>query len=339
MRILVTGGAGYIGSHTCLELLACGHELVVVDNFCNGHEEALGRVERLSGKPVTVVEGDIQDRALMTSLLREKGSEAVIHFAGLKAVGDSVSDPLSFYTNNVFGTISLLEAMRDCDVRKIVFSSSATVYGDPRWLPITENHPLRAKNPYGTTKLVIEDLLRDLYRSDSSWAIAMLRYFNPVGAHESGRIGEDPKGVPTNLMPFIAQVANGRRDELRIWGGDYPTRDGTGERDYNHVVDLAEGHVAAIEALEAGGMSEVNLGTGTAYTVLDMVRAFEEVSGRPIPYKIVERRPGDAASCFADPSLAEQRFGWRARRGLLEMCRDHWRWEQQNPDGYRDRSA
>ncbi len=295
MSVLVTGGAGFIGSHTCLELLKQGEEVVVYDNFSNGHPEALSRVERLSGRTLTIVEGDIQDNALLRKVIKDHNCQTVVHFAGLKAVGDSVSDPLSFYNNNVFGTISLLDAMAACGAKTLVFSSSATVYGNPKWLPITENHALRALNPYGRTKLIIEDLLRDLYASDPSWSIGILRYFNPVGAHESGEIGEDPKGIPTNLMPYIAQVAAGVRPMLNVWGDDYPTLDGTGERDYLHVVDLAVGHIAALDTLRSPTLFEVNLGTGNAFSVLEMVEAFRQASGQEIPAEMQGRRPGDAA--------------------------------------------
>ncbi|UWQ93632.1 UDP-glucose 4-epimerase GalE (plasmid) [Rhodobacteraceae bacterium M382] len=334
MKILVTGGAGYIGAHTCLAVLEQGYEVVVYDNFSNGHVEALRRVQRLAGRTLDIVRGDIQDRNLIRKTLQEHRCGGVIHFAGLKAVGDSVSNPLSFYNNNVFGTISLLDAMEDCNVRRLVFSSSATVYGDPRWLPITENHPLRALNPYGRTKLMIEDVLRDLYASDPSWSIGILRYFNPVGAHSSGEIGEDPKGVPTNLMPYIAQVASGLRSSLKVFGDDYPTLDGTGERDYLHVVDLAEGHIAALKVLEAPTLFEVNLGTGNCSTVLEMVDAFARASGRDIPVEHQNRRAGDAASCFADASKALELLGWRAWRDIDTMCRDHWNWQSRNPEGY-----
>lgn len=345
--ILVTGGAGYIGSHTCVELLNAGFDVTVFDNFCNSHPEALARVERITGKKLRIVRGDCRDRATLVAALRESSANAVIHFAGLKAVGESVKQPLDYYDNNVVGTLRLLEAMSECDVKKLVFSSSATVYGDPKWLPLTEDHPLSATNPYGRSKLMVEDILRDLYRSDSSWRCGILRYFNPVGAHPSGLIGEDPQGIPDNLMPFVAQVAIGRREFLNVWGNDYPTPDGTGVRDYIHVVDLALGHLKALKALEtapvpsspdvqtqSGGCLTVNLGTGVGYSVLDMVRAFEQASGRPVPYKIGPRRPGDIASCYADPRLAFDLLDWRAERGLEEMCADSWRWQSTNPEGF-----
>jgi UDP-glucose 4-epimerase len=333
--ILVTGGAGYIGSHTCIELIKAGHDVVVLDNFCNSHPEAIARVEKIVGKKIPLVRGDIRDRELLTNVLREYHCDSVIHFAGLKAVGESVEKPLDYYDNNVVGSLRLLEAMRDAGVKAFLFSSSATVYGDPQRLPLTEDHPLSATNPYGRTKLVIEDMLRDFARSAPDWRIGILRYFNPVGAHESGTIGEDPQGIPNNLMPFIAQVAVGRREKLNVWGDDYPTPDGTGVRDYIHVVDLAIGHVRALERLEReAGCFAVNLGTGQGYSVLDMVKAFERASGRPVPYTLAPRRAGDVAACYADPHLAHELLGWKAERGLDAMCADSWRWQQQNPKGY-----
>ena len=336
--IFVTGGAGYIGSHTCVELLNAGHEVTAFDNFSNSHAESLARVQRITGKSLRVVRGDIRDRAAVTTVLRESRATAVIHFAGLKAVGESVAEPLAYYDNNVNGTLRLLEAMAECGVKTLVFSSSATVYGNPERLPLTEDHPLSATNPYGRTKLVIEEMLRDLHRSDPSWRLGILRYFNPVGAHATGMIGEDPQGVPNNLLPFVAQVAIGRREYLNVWGGDYPTPDGTGVRDYIHVVDLAIGHLKALEALaklqEPETCLTVNLGTGIGYSVLDIVRAFEQASGRTVPYEIAPRRPGDVAACYADPKLAQERLGWRAERGLTHMCADAWRWQSANPHGY-----
>lgn len=333
--ILVTGGAGYIGSHTCVELLNAGQEVTVFDNFCNSQPEALARVERITGKRPTLIHGDIRDRQALVAALRDSGARAVIHFAGLKAVGESVEHPLRYYDNNVVGTVRLLEAMAECQVKSLVFSSSATVYGDPQRLPLTEDHPLSTTNPYGQTKLVIEDMLRDLFRSDPSWRIGILRYFNPVGAHASGLIGEDPQGVPNNLLPFVAQVAVGRREVLNVWGNDYPTPDGTGVRDYIHVVDLALGHLKALEKLETSPQClAVNLGTGVGYSVLDMVRAFEKASGRPVPYQVGHRRAGDIASCYADPAQALSLLGWRAERGLDTMCADAWRWQSANPNGY-----
>jgi len=333
--IFVTGGAGYIGSHTCVELLDAGHDVTVFDNFCNSQPEALRRVERITGKRLTCVEGDIRDRVALTAALQASGASAVIHFAGLKAVGESVAQPLTYYDNNVVGTVRLLQAMQDCGVHSLVFSSSATVYGDPQRLPLTEDHPLSATNPYGQTKLSIEHMLRDLQQSDSAWRIAILRYFNPVGAHASGLIGEDPQGVPNNLLPYVAQVAVGRREFLNVWGNDYATPDGTGVRDYIHVVDLARGHLAALVALQNQPQClTVNLGTGTGYSVLDMVRAFEAASGRPVPYQIAPRRSGDVAACYANPALAKRLLGWQAQRDLSAMCQDAWRWQSANPNGY-----
>ena len=336
--IFITGGAGYIGSHTCVELLDAGCDITVFDNFSNSHPEALARVERITGKRLCQVRGDIRDRAALVMALRESGASAVIHFAGLKAVGESVTQPLDYYDNNVVGTLRLLEAMGECGVKTLVFSSSATVYGDPIRLPLTEDHPLSATNPYGRSKLMIEEILRDLHRSDAFWKLGILRYFNPVGAHASGLIGEDPQGTPNNLLPFVAQVAVGRRAHLNVWGDDYSTPDGTGVRDYIHVVDLAVGHLKALKALErlqdADGGLTVNLGTGTGYSVLDIVKAFEQASGRTVPYKIAPRRPGDIASCYADPQRALELLGWRAERGLSAMCADAWRWQHTNPNGY-----
>jgi len=334
VSILVTGGAGYIGSHTCVELLQAGHQVVVFDNFSNSHPEALNRVEQLTGRAPVLVQGDIRDQDAVEAALRQHGCTAVVHFAGLKAVGESVEQPLRYYDNNVVGTQRLLTAMQNCGVHTIVFSSSATVYGDPQRLPLTEDHPLSATNPYGRSKLFIEDMLRDLYRAQPQWRIAILRYFNPVGAHASGRIGENPLGTPNNLMPFVAQVAVGRRELLNVWGGDYATADGTGVRDYIHVVDLANGHLKALQRLDAPQCAEVNLGTGNGYSVLDVVKAFEEASGQAVPYRISPRRPGDVAACYADPSHAERFLGWKAQFDLAAMCRDHWNWQKQNPEGY-----
>ncbi|WP_456452359.1 UDP-glucose 4-epimerase GalE [Hydrogenimonas sp.] len=331
-KIFVTGGAGYIGSHTCVELLEAGYEVVVYDNLSNASEEALRRVEKITGKPVAFVRGDIRDAEALEKAMA--GCDAVIHFAGLKAVGESVKKPLEYYDNNVCGTVNLLEVMKKLGIKAIVFSSSATVYGDPDFLPLTEEHPLRTTNPYGQTKLVIEEILRDLWRSDGSWRISILRYFNPVGAHESGLIGEDPQGIPNNLMPFVAQVAVGRREKLQVFGGDYPTHDGTGVRDYIHVVDLAKGHVAALRALKKPQCEAVNLGTGNGYSVLDVVKAFEAASGQKVPYEIVDRRPGDIAACYADPTKAKKLLGWEAKYDMRRMCEDAWRWQSMNPKGY-----
>lgn len=336
--ILVTGGAGYIGSHTCVELLQAGHDVTVFDNFSNSHPESLERVQRITGKRLRLIRGDIRDQAALVTALRDSGAHSVIHFAGLKAVGESVEQPLSYYDNNVVGSLHLLQAMGICGVKTLVFSSSCTVYGDPQRWPLTEDHPLSATNPYGQTKLTVEHMLRDVQRSEASWRIGILRYFNPVGAHDSGLIGEDPLGTPNNLMPFVAQVAIGRRPHLNVFGDDYPTPDGTGVRDYIHVVDLAIGHLKALEALERWAQPAecltVNLGTGKGYSVLDIVRAFEQASGKQVAYKIAPRRPGDAASCYADPSKAMAILGWRAERNLTDMCADAWHWQKRNPHGY-----
>lgn len=334
--ILVTGGAGFIGSHTCVELLNAGLDVTVFDNLCNSQPEALERVERITGRTVRLIEGDIRDRGALVAALQGSAATAVIHFAGLKAVGEAVEKPLAYYDNNVIGSVRLLEAMVECKVKSLVFSSSATVYGDPQRLPLTEDHPLSATNPYGKTKLVIEDMLRDLFRSDPAWRISILRYFNPVGAHASGLIGEDPQGTPNNLLPFVAQVAVGRREFVNVWGNDYPTPDGTGVRDYIHVVDLASGHLKALERLQQQAECRaINLGTGVGYSVLDMLRAFEVASGKPVPYRIAGRREGDIASCYADPAQAAALLGWRATRDLQTMCTDAWRWQRANPNGYR----
>lgn len=333
--LLVTGGAGYIGSHTCVELLQAGYGVVVADNLCNSRREVFGRIERIAGRAVTFHECDVRDAAALRGIFREHAIDAVLHFAGLKAVGESVDRPIEYYDNNVGGTLALCRAMAEAGVRKLVFSSSATVYGDPDAVPVREDHPLRPTNPYGHSKAMIEAILQDLFRSDPAWKIALLRYFNPVGAHESGLIGEDPGGVPNNLLPFIAQVAVGRREALNVYGNDYPTPDGTGVRDYIHVVDLARGHLAALEKLATTSeVLSVNLGTGRGYSVLEMVEAFRRASGRDIPYRIVARRPGDVAACYADPALAARLLGWRAERGLERICRDAWRWQSMNPDGY-----
>lgn len=333
--IFVTGGAGYIGTHTVVELLKAGHEVTVFDNFCNSQPEAVVRVQRITGKKATMVQGDIRDTVALVAALRASGARAVIHLAGLKAVGDSVQYPLAYYDNNVVGTVRLLQAMNDCDIKTLVFSSSATVYGDPQRLPLTEDHPLTATNPYGQTKLVIEEMLRDLYRSDPGWRISILRYFNPVGAHASGLIGEDPLGIPNNLLPFVAQVAVGRREFLNVWGNDYATPDGTGVRDYIHVVDLALGHLKALQRLTHHAECQaINLGTGVGYSVLDMVNAFEQASGKPVPYQVAPRRSGDIAACYADSTKAQILLGWRAERGLETMCDDAWRWQIGNPNGY-----
>ena len=334
MSILVTGGAGYIGTHTCVELLNAGHDVVIFDNFTNSHPEALKRVEKITGRKLTFVEGDIRDQTALETTLRRHGCRAVIHFAGLKAVGESVEKPLDYYDNNVIGSHRLLMAMNNCGVNTLVFSSSATVYGEPQCLPLNEGHPLSATNPYGRSKLIVEDMLRDLHRSSPDWCIAILRYFNPVGAHKSGQIGEAPHGTPNNLMPFVAQVAAGQKEFLNVWGDDYPTHDGTGVRDYIHVVDLAVGHLKALVQLNTPQCTEINLGTGNGYSVLEVLKAFEDASGQHIPYRVSPRRPGDVAACYADSSLAERYLGWKAVRDLAAMCSDHWNWQKQNPQGY-----
>jgi len=335
MRTLVTGGAGYIGSHTCLELLNAGHEVVVVDNLINSKVEAIQRVQELAGKAIEFHEVDLLDRGALSAVFDVRPVDAVIHFAGLKAVGESVSMPLRYYHNNITGTLVLCEVMQEHEVKDLVFSSSATVYGDPSRVPITEDMPLSATNPYGRTKLMIEEILRDLYISDRGCNIALLRYFNPVGAHASGRIGEDPNGIPNNLVPYIAQVAVGKLPELRVFGGDYPTPDGTGVRDYIHVTDLALGHLQALQKLQSNpGVVAYNLGTGRGYSVLEVIAAFEKAAGKKIPYRIVERRPGDVAASYADPAKANHELGWSASRDIAEMCADVWRWQSSNPNGY-----
>lgn len=335
MRILVTGGAGFIGSHTTVELLKAGHDVVVVDNFSNSKPEALRRTEELAGRPFIFHQVDLLDQPALSEVFRRHPVDAVIHFAAFKAVGESVSLPLKYYHNNITGTLILCETMIAHQVKTMVFSSSATVYGDPASVPVRENFPLSATNPYGHSKLMMEQVFRDLYRADPTWNIALLRYFNPVGAHESGRIGEDPNGIPNNLFPYITQVAVGKLPKLRIFGGDYPTPDGSGVRDYIHVVDIAIGHLKALEKLNGRtGCTPYNLGTGKGNSVLEAVKAFERASGRKIAYEIVERRPGDAASCYCDPSFAERELGWKAERDLDAMCRDAWRWQSQNPDGF-----
>ncbi|MET1219887.1 MAG: UDP-glucose 4-epimerase GalE [Glaciecola sp.] len=335
-KILVTGGSGYIGSHTVLQLLEQGREVVVIDNLCNSSPEALKRVSELSGKDITFVKGDIRSYQDLQAIFDNHTISDVIHFAGLKAVGESVNVPLTYYENNVYGTINLCHVMQDYGVKNLVFSSSATVYGDPQSLPLNEKMPTgKPTNPYGHSKLMVENVLRDVYASDASWNIVLLRYFNPVGAHHSGRIGEVPNGVPNNLMPFISQTATGKREILSIFGNDYDTPDGTGVRDYIHVVDLAAGHLCALDAIaKTGGLLTVNLGTGTGYSVLEMVNAFSRVSGVDVPYQFVTRRSGDVAACYADPSYAKEVLGWEAHKSLEDMCADTWRWQSQNPNGY-----
>lgn len=336
MRILVTGGAGYIGSHTCVELLQAGYEVVVVDNLSNSSLESIRRVEEITGKSLTFHQQDIRDKAGLGAIFSEHNPAAVIHFAGLKAVGESVQQPHRYYSNNVQGSLVLTEVMAEHSIFNLVFSSSATVYGDPASVPIREDFPLSATNPYGRSKLMIEEILRDLHVSDSRWNCVLLRYFNPVGAHASGRIGEDPNGIPNNLMPFISQVAVGKQECLKVFGNDYPTVDGTGVRDYIHVVDLARGHLKAVQKLAQNpGAQAYNLGTGQGYSVLEMLRAFEQAAELEIPYQIVARRPGDIATCYADPAFARQQLDWQAELGLAEMTRDTWNWQRQNPNGFR----
>ncbi|MBV6305507.1 UDP-glucose 4-epimerase GalE [Candidimonas humi] len=327
--VLVTGGAGFIGSHTTVALQQAGYRVVVLDNLCNSSASVLSRVERITGARPEFIEGDIRNAALLDELFAAQRIDAILHFAGLKAVGESTRKPLEYYDNNVHGSVNLLQAARRAAVQTFVFSSSATVYGDPQRLPLAEDHPRSATNPYGHSKLVVEDILENLYRAEAGWRIARLRYFNPVGAHPSGLIGEAPQGVPNNLMPYVSQVACGTRPRLQVFGNDYDTPDGTGVRDYIHVMDLAQGHVAALRHCEKQqqNLLSVNLGTGRGYSVLEMVRAFEKASGRPVPYDIVARRPGDIAACWADTALAEQELGWRATLGIDEMCADAWRWE------------
>jgi UDP-glucose 4-epimerase len=335
MVILVTGGAGYIGSHTCVELLNAGNEIIVLDNLSNSKLEAVTRVREITGRDFRFYQADLLDREAVEAVFKANKIEAVVHFAGLKAVGESVQIPLCYYHNNITGTLILCEVMQKFGVNRIVFSSSATVYGMPEKVPITEDFPLRATNPYGRTKLMIEEILQDLYVSDNNWSISLLRYFNPIGAHQSGRIGEDPNGIPNNLMPYITQVAVGKLKELKIFGNDYPTPDGTGVRDYIHVVDLAIGHLKALEkVMSSSGVVSYNLGTGKGYSVLAVVSAFERATGIQIPYSIVSRRPGDIAECYANPQKAKRELGWMAERDVERMCADAWRWQLNNPSGY-----
>lgn len=335
--ILVTGGIGYIGSHTCLALAQAGHDILILDNLCNSRADVVGRLAMLCGKRPSFVKGDVRDAALLASVFAQYSITAVLHFAGLKAVSESVEKPMEYYDNNVQGTLQLLAAMRRANVKTFVFSSSATVYGEPTSVPIREDFPRSATSPYGRSKLIVEDILADLCCAEPEWRIARLRYFNPVGAHESGLIGEDPQGIPNNLMPFVAQVAGRRREFLNVWGNDYPTPDGTGRRDYIHVADLAEGHVAALDYIaRERDMLTVNLGTGRGCSVLEMITAFEQASGRPVPYKIGPRRSGDIAQCWADTSLAFEKLGWKCKRGIDQMCVDAWRWQQQCEQGLKN---
>ncbi|AXY07047.1 UDP-glucose 4-epimerase GalE [Bacillus thuringiensis LM1212] len=335
MAILITGGAGYIGSHTCIELLNNNYKIIVVDNLSNSSIESLNRVKEITGKQFEFYKESVLNREKMNEVFLENNIEAVIHFAGFKAVGESTTIPLTYYYNNIISTIVLCDVMQKHNVKNFIFSSSATVYGIPKTSPITEEFPLSVTNPYGQTKLMIEQIMRDVAKADDEWSIALLRYFNPFGAHQSGRIGEDPNGIPNNLMPYVTQVAVGKLKELNIFGNDYPTKDGTGVRDYIHVVDLAKGHVKALEkVLKTKGIEAYNLGTGKGYSVLEMVKAFEKVSGKKIPYKVIGRRPGDVAICFADVSKAKRELGWEAEYGLEEMCVDSWRWQVNNKNGY-----
>lgn len=337
--ILITGGAGYIGSHTCVELLNAGYEIIVVDNFLNSKTESLNRVREITGKDFKYYRADLLDKDALDAIFSENQIDAVIHLAGLKAVGESLTLPLWYYYNNITGTLRLCEAMKNNGVKKLVFSSSATVYGIPEFVPISEEFTLGATNPYGRTKQMIEEILRDLNVSDPEWSVAILRYFNPIGAHKSGRIGEDPNGIPNNLIPYISQVAVGKLDKLKVFGDDYATKDGTGIRDYIHVVDLAIGHLRALEkVLGSNGVEAYNLGTGRGYSVLEMIKSFEKVTGRKIPFQIVERRPGDIGICYANPSKAKNELGWIAQRGIEEMCVDSWRWQSNNPNGYEEKA-
>lgn len=334
MSILVTGGAGYIGSHTSVELLESGYDIIIVDNFLNSKPESLERIKKITGKDFKFYETDLLDEAGLDKIFAENKIDAVIHFAGLKAVGESVAKPMWYYHNNITGTLILCQTMKTYGVKKLVFSSSATVYGNPASVPITEDFPLSTTNPYGATKLMIENILRDVYVSDNEWSIALLRYFNPIGAHESGLIGEDPSGIPNNLMPFVARVAAGKLKELSVFGDDYDTKDGTGVRDYIHVVDLSKGHLKALlKVLSSSGVDAYNLGTGNGYSVLEMVKAFEEINGVKVPFKIADRRPGDIAECYANPKKAKEILGWEAKLGLEEMCRDSWNFMVKNPKG------
>lgn len=337
MSILVTGGAGYIGSHTCVLLLQAGYDVVVLDNLSNSSSKSIDRVEKITGKKLKFYECDILDRDGMRCIFKENKIDAVIHFAGLKAVGESVAQPLMYYENNITGTLHLLDVMREFGVKKMVFSSSATVYGMSDKMPLTEDLPTSANSPYGQTKLMIEQILTDLSVSDKEWSVALLRYFNPVGAHESGTIGENPKGIPNNLMPYITQVASGKLPQLSIFGNDYPTKDGTGVRDYIHVVDLADGHLKALDKINSSkGVMIYNLGTGIGYSVLDLVKAFEKANNLKINYKFAPRRPGDVIVCYADASKAEKELGWKAKKSIVDMCRDSWNWQKNNPNGYDD---
>lgn len=335
MNVLVTGGMGYIGSHTCIQMIEAGMTPVILDNLYNSKATVIERIEKVAGKRPLFIQADVRDKAALVAVLKQYAIEAVIHFAGLKAVGESVQKPLEYYDNNVNGTLVLVDAMREAGVKSLIFSSSATVYGDPASVPITESFPTSATNPYGRSKLMVEECLTDFQKANPDWSITLLRYFNPVGSHPSGELGEDPQGIPNNLMPFVSQVAVGRREFLSVFGSDYPTKDGTGVRDYIHVVDLADGHIAALNRVGAkAGLHIYNLGTGNGYSVLEMVEAFAKTSGKPIPYQLVDRRPGDIAECWADPAKAEQELSWTAKRTLDDMTNDTWRWQANNPNGY-----
>lgn len=337
MKLLLTGGAGYIGSHTCIELLNLNIEVIVIDNLSNSSYHAIERVESITNKNITFVEGDVRDKELLRTIFRDNLIDGVIHFAGLKAVGESNDIPLQYYDNNLTSTITLLEVMEEFDCKNLIFSSSATVYGNPERLPISEDFPLSVTNPYGRTKLMIEDILRDISKVNHTWNIVLLRYFNPVGAHPSGLIGEDPNGIPNNLLPYITQVAVGKLEKLHIFGNDYSTPDGTGVRDYIHVVDLAKGHVAALQKLKIGsGLNIYNLGTGSGYSVLEMVNAFSKINNVEVNYEFTDRREGDIAMCYADPSKANKELGWKAKLGLADICRDAWNWQSKNPNGYKN---
>ena len=338
MRVLVTGGAGYIGSHTCVELLNAGHEVVVFDNFYNSSMESIKRVEKITGKSIKFYEADMLDSAALDKIFSENKIDAVIHFAGYKAVGESVHKPLEYYYNNITGTLLLVEAMKKHGVKNIIFSSSATVYGEPDKLPLTEDMPHgKASSPYGATKMMQEEMFKDFHVADKDFSVILLRYFNPIGAHESGRIGENPKGIPNNLLPYVTQVAVGKLEQVQVFGDDYDTEDGTGVRDYIHVVDLAKGHVAALKKIQKGsGLNVYNLGTGKGYSVLEIIQNMEKAVGRPIPYRIVERRPGDIAACYSDPAKAKAELGWEAELGITQMCEDAWRWQSKHPNGFED---